>query len=471
MIFHKLLSASLSAQGGNSVVDPYWVAISDGISRSTATAGTDSAFSSAIDSSGNIIVTGWANLSGVFVATITKYSIDGQILWQTLLNRSGINTTSSQIAIDSSDNIIVAGGTNNGSGIDEIFIAKYNSSGTLQWQRLISGPDLNPTYFYNERYITALHVDSSGSIYIGTRCGDNTVHPDIQYANFDGIIIKYDSSGTFQWQRLLGPIDVSFLGSNIISINSDTTGNIVVAGYHTNSVVIVKYNTSGSILSQYRYNNALASNLSVGVLDSSDNMYISGYISMTDGQGVKTMRSFITKINSSNTIVWEKQGQILDETNVNIVVSNGLKPNADGYLYECINVYRTTFNYALVNKYDTNGNLIWCRKIETTESTATGVFDAKADTNGNVFLSGRVTLLGVNSTSTFDSFFARFPSDGSGTGTYGPIVYSTDNYTISGASGSVDSPSPSITEYSTTNLTFSTSTFTSYGIRSFYTIS
>ena len=89
------------------------------------------------------------------------------------------------VTTDSSGNFYVIGTSNDGNTYP--IIAKYNSSGVIQWQR-----KLRQTISGTGRGIA---VDSSGNVYI---CG----------AGYTGslfyiITAKYDSSGAIQWQRSL----------------------------------------------------------------------------------------------------------------------------------------------------------------------------------------------------------------------------------------------------------------------------
>jgi len=79
------------------------------------------------DSNNNVILTGYKG-SDLVVAKIDQS--DGSIVWQT--GRS--NMVGTDIALDSSDNVYVAGHINNGSDND-VGVVKLNSSGTLQWQQ------------------------------------------------------------------------------------------------------------------------------------------------------------------------------------------------------------------------------------------------------------------------------------------------------------------------------------------------
>ena len=99
------------------------------------------------------------------------------------------------ITTDSSDNIYVTGHTEGGldgntsSGQEDIFLVKYNSSGTKQWTK-----QLGTSSSDKGRGVT---TDSSGNIYVtGTTSGD--LDGNTSSGQEDIFLVKYDSSGTKQ---------------------------------------------------------------------------------------------------------------------------------------------------------------------------------------------------------------------------------------------------------------------------------
>ncbi|KKK92161.1 hypothetical protein LCGC14_2705720, partial [marine sediment metagenome] len=63
------------------------------------------------------------------------------------------------VAVDSSDNVYVAGGTDSfGAGQDDIFLVKYDSSGVHQWNLTWGG--------ITEDYSMGVAVDSSDNVYV-----------------------------------------------------------------------------------------------------------------------------------------------------------------------------------------------------------------------------------------------------------------------------------------------------------------
>jgi hypothetical protein len=96
-------------------------------------------------------------------------------------------------------------------GNQAFHIVKYNSSGTLQWQRQLTGGSSNSTY--------DMHVDSSSNVYIAGQTNRGT-------AQFDGYIAKYNSSGTLQWQR---QFTYGAGQGQITSLTTDSSLNIYAA--------------------------------------------------------------------------------------------------------------------------------------------------------------------------------------------------------------------------------------------------
>ena len=154
------------------------------------------------------------------------------------------------IATDSDGNIYVTGYTGGefssyiNAGDVDIFVAKYNSSGTQQWTQQIGTSSAD--------YAFGITSDSSGNVYVtgSTRGGldGNTFA-----GSEDLFVVKYDSSGVKQGTQQLGTAEEDIA----IGITSDPSGNVYVTGYtggsldgNTNAgsedLFIVKYDTDGN---------------------------------------------------------------------------------------------------------------------------------------------------------------------------------------------------------------------------------
>jgi hypothetical protein len=191
-----------------------------------------------IDSSNNIYVLGGS--SGLF---LIKYNTSGTVQWDVKLGSASY--TAAGLALDSSGNIYVSCTNTAATGI---IIAKYNSSGAIQWQRsfLATASD-----FYIGKNLT---VDSAGSVYSVGSSYDSAINFQTRLQ-----IVKYDSSGAYQWQRIVygnSPYPIEGWG-----ICSDSSNNIYATGSYLSSdgtvsgILIVKYNSSGTIQWQRVFTN------------------------------------------------------------------------------------------------------------------------------------------------------------------------------------------------------------------------
>lgn len=129
--------------------------------RSLGGSGNDTGGGIALDSSANVYVGGWSTTPGGFWFQIAKYNTSGTIQWQRRLGGSGTNQGGG-VAVDSSGNSYITGYTTAGV-LTEIQIAKYNTSGAIQWQRKLGGVGGNGAVG------SGIATDSSGNVYINGR--------------------------------------------------------------------------------------------------------------------------------------------------------------------------------------------------------------------------------------------------------------------------------------------------------------
>jgi 6-phosphogluconolactonase (cycloisomerase 2 family) len=241
----------------------------------------------AVDSSSsNIYAVGFTSAlsSGGNDVFICKYSVSGVLQWQRRLGGTS-NDDGSGIALDGSDNVYIQYQHSSGQGGYDLGIAKYNSSGVIQWQRSLGGTS-------NESG-AGLAIDSSDNIYIPAM----TVSEG--QGNYDAGVAKYNSSGAIQWQRIIGGTG----SDNVSDLAVDSSGNVYVfgttlsAGAGSQDTLIVKYNSSGVAQWQRSFGTTSYEYAGGIAVDSSNNLYFGGRSNVTGNYD-----SFIVKVPSDGSL-------------------------------------------------------------------------------------------------------------------------------------------------------------------------
>ena len=152
--------------------------------------GDDEANAIAVDTSGNVDVTGYSWGSGpARDYTTIKYNSAGQQQWIARYDGPANDDDMARaIAIDSSGSVYVTGASLNLAGDLDYATVKYNSAGQEQWVARYNGAG---GQFHVDSAV-AIGVDASGNVYVtGTSDGDGT--------GFDYATVKYNSAGQEQW--------------------------------------------------------------------------------------------------------------------------------------------------------------------------------------------------------------------------------------------------------------------------------
>jgi hypothetical protein len=222
----------------------------------------DQAQAVAVDASGNAFVTGYSGVSASFpnsydYVTI-KYSSAGVALW---INRyNGVENGGDQaqaLAIDSNGNLLVTGASylTSGSGSHHDFATvKYSNDGAALWTNRYHGPANSGDY------AQAVAVNQKGDVFVtGYSSSTNDEHS-FFYNNFDYVTIKYSGGGAPLWtNRYVGPGN----GDDIAhAIAVDSNGDVFVTGYSASSnappvnydYLTIKYSNAGVPLWTNRYN-------------------------------------------------------------------------------------------------------------------------------------------------------------------------------------------------------------------------
>jgi len=235
--------------------------------------GNDDISAMAIDSIGNIYVTGYSTGVGTYTDfTTIKYDSNGNELWvRTYNGPANDNDRASAMAIDSIGNIYVTGYSTGVGTYTDFTTIKYDSNGNELWVRTYNGP---ANYFDSP---AALTLDNNGNVYVTGICG--AVNDNIDYAT-----IKYDSNGNQLWIKTYnGPGNGEDKAHALVV---DQAGNVYVTGYSTGGglgieyldYATIKYDTNGNELWIRRYDGTggQMDDASAISIDLYGNIYVTG---------------------------------------------------------------------------------------------------------------------------------------------------------------------------------------------------
>jgi hypothetical protein len=404
------------------------------IARQAGT-GADVGNGIAIDTNGNIIITGhyssnpftfYTSSGSAFSTTlvnsgqtafVAQYSSTGAVNWVARFSGSSVGLF---CKTDSSNNIYVFGyfnsgpltaysstGTAFGTTISTLyyFLVKYNSAGIIQWIANIGG-----TGQTNQNSLTC---DTNGNVIV--TCTGGGITPlnsnGTSYTGsgilgayrVNGFIVYYNTSGTIQWVA-------SFAGGSRFwnqAISVDSSGNVYCSGYSLGSFAQV-YNASGTggftIAGASGQNGYIAKYTSAG-----SNVSGTAY----GGSGVTAAPlSQVTDSNANTTIVGTFTGTTF------IAYSNNTTSQP---FSNTLSNPGTTCGFIV--QYNSSFVVQWTANIQaaTGAATPTGVTcDASNNIYVSVFTTGNVTIYSSNgaaattitNTGTNTSFIVKFSSTG-----------------------------------------------------------
>ena len=388
-------------------------------SIATTPSGYNYGYGTATDKSGNVYVTGSFTGTTMKLGSITftnaggsdyfiaKYDPNGVLLWAKRGGGTG-NDGGLAMAIDTSGNLFVTGYfasstitfgtapflTNVSSGTADIFVVKYDQSGNAIWAKSAgsTGDDKG----------TSISTDASGNVLVtGTYSGSFVYgSTTLGYAgNTDVFVAKYNPSGGVMWAASGG----GSTGDLAQGVTADNVGNVYIIGefsspnvlfgstvvtkftssQYYNDIYLAKYDSMGTLMWAKR-EGGTSDNTSKGIAtDPSGNVFIAGGFSSTtitfgstilnNSSGGKA--AYVVKYNSAGTVVWAKGGSALGTE------AFGVTCDILGDAYATGNNSQDIF----VVSYDASGIQEWLRNAG---GTGNDCGYAIATAQNNVYVSG-----------------------------------------------------------------------------------
>ncbi|UKM64090.1 hypothetical protein GSB9_00637 [Flavobacteriaceae bacterium GSB9] len=242
--------------------------------------------------------------------------------FKTATNISGDNYVSGQFssATLTLGSYVLNNPTNN---LRQVYLAKYNSQGTVIWAKHYSCP--------GESHIDGMTIDADENLIIMGRFSQTITFGAITLSNVNPYNLsvfmgKIFPTGEVMWMTGLGNSSTTLVTSFAYDLASDNTGNIYIAGDYTqgdfiindsltlpntgpNNYFVAKFNSEGIL--QWAKNGHTSATIgspgweSTIDVDTSGNVYLSGPFNSSisfDSTGVSNtnsgIRTFLTKFNS-----------------------------------------------------------------------------------------------------------------------------------------------------------------------------
>ena len=381
------------------------------------------------------------------------------------------------IKVDASGNILVTGFTRSTAGVatsgafqttyagsNDIFLAKYNSAGSLLWATYFGGSGFENGNAYGSVIPDnggGLALDANGNAFITgfttstSGIASTGAYQSASGGSYDIFVAKFGNTGARQWSTFLGGsgIDMGY------GIATDPSGNAFVTGrtqsasgiattgaYQTSltagsfDVFVSKFNTSGALVWSTYYGGSgedIGKDIST---DPSGNIVFAGYTASTTGIstsgayqasiGGGSYDAFVAKLNSSGSgLVWATYfgGALAD-------YAQGSATDAAGNVYitgytlstsgvATTGAYQTTLGGTTdgyIAKFNSAGVIQWATYF------GGALYDLgrcmTTDAGGNVLVTGyTASTSGVATTGaykttygggTYDAFICKFSSTG-----------------------------------------------------------
>lgn len=347
---------------------------------------------------GNLVLQNSSN--GLDEVMLIKFSPTGQPIWVRNAGSTSTLERCNAIAIDSADNVIITGYfaslgmsfdssvsiSNSAGTTEEIFVAKYNSNGTLLWATSLAGD--------GQEIAKSVCSDGQGNTYLGGWY--STLTPSLgglalpNAPGTGGFVFKLNAAGTPVWvktQQSSGLEEIysvtcdpfgNVIATGLFQSNSLTVDGVTITNSNTNNTsdaFVVKYDSTGNMHWIRSFEGSGYETPYDVSVDQDGNIYTSGvYFSPTfsansfsvsnAGQG----DTYIMKLDSAGNALWLRSANgILNDQALSGVVNtnneycvagwfNSPSITSNGLTINRIQIPNTTD--VLVLRYNQNGSII-----------------------------------------------------------------------------------------------------------------
>lgn len=227
----------------------------------------------AIDSAGNVYLCGTKNDSLIL---LVKYNSSGSVIWGYDFKSNCSDVWVSKIGVDISGDVYITGYGSRANSDENMITMKVDSAGNIEWRKIYNSE------FNKNDYSLGLALYNNNIIITGYS-EDNIL--------WDALTFKYSADGELVWMKRYGAL---YTGESGFAVKTDMEGSIFVAGEKGNGslnrdILTIKYDSSGSFEWQAIYGTSSFDQASDLICDKYGNVYVTG-ISVQQGTAYTTIK-------------------------------------------------------------------------------------------------------------------------------------------------------------------------------------
>jgi hypothetical protein len=355
--------------------------------------------------------------AGSYDLFLVKFDSAGSMEWAKAVGGTGSDLGWSVVQT-TDGGYAVAGHTSNfGAGRDDLFIVKFDSTGSVEWAKAVGGTECDRGYSIvrttDGGYAVTGYTKSFGA-------GDE-----------DLFFVKLSSSGSVQWSRAIGGTDYDY-GYSVVQTSD---GGYAVAGYTesfgagTYALFIVKFSSTGS-MEWAKAVGGTGSDIGYSVVQTTDGGYaVVGY---TRSFGAGYCDLFLVKLSSSGSLEWAKAvGGGNHDFGYSVIQTTDGGCAVVGYTKS----FGAGSEDLFLLKFSSTGSVEWARTVGGSDSDHYGRSVVQT-TDGGYAMVGGTNSFGAGSN---DLLLVKFDR-------YGNTCIGSEAFpTVMDVSPSVDSVSPTVT--------------------------
>ncbi|MEH0020897.1 MAG: hypothetical protein V6Z89_14675 [Desulfobacter sp.] len=321
---------------------------------------------------------GWSDWSGAVMFSIAAF-----VPFVSVVKGDNENVFRS-VAVDAFGNVYAVGDESN-SPIRKASLAKFTFDGKLVWQKMLGSSGDNRFY--------SVCIDLNGNIYA---VGHETSSTD---GGFEALLVRFTPEGTVTWQKKLGGIGLDRFNA----VTTDSSGDIYAAGHERSSTgvhkaLLARFKPDGSLVWQVKLGGAGQDLFFAVAIDAAGDIYAAGDEASSSG----SYEAFVAKFSPAGGLIWQRK---LTDSSDDIFT--GLALDSSGNVYAAGRRSESLGHYeALLAKFNTEGALIWRRKLEGSGNDR--FLDLAVDGADNVYAVGYES----ESVGNYEAFLAKFSLDG-----------------------------------------------------------